>query len=608
MRPPEELDTVDWAALTHAYGSAEDVPDLIRALYSADPEQVDEALGELFSCVLHQGSVYPATIEAVPFLAHAAAHARAKRDWLLMMLADMTDRGASPSAVERAVSARVAAVLPDLLPFLDDPARAVRRAAVRLTTAADAATRPAVVEHLIRRYEDDPVVEVRADALTALALLDADPAAVEARERAALDSGMPALRYVAALLAAERSGPPYAPAMVRTLAEAGADPDPGEDDFPFPALGTSERRVREVLDADPGTAVTVARHWIAEGDLGGRGSFQADQIACTWRSREVDAVALLTEALPHQRDPQRLALCLEGVARWISHVRRPDVTLLTTLLAHAGSEERRVAAAAQLALARAGDARVLTVTATPTPAALTVLAARTGDLDHQRRALRDPSPQHLDELLATLTPGAVTHLLPELKEQLRTRGVPLLARYFGTWGVHDAELLDLLARAADGTDAYLAVTAAVARARLSGDARPALGLLERLLGAGRDLPWHLAEAGRLAGAGTPLLPLVEELSRGAGSAWTTMSAAAAHWRITRDPERAVPILAEIAGPSPVGLSALQALAETGTAPEDLRPALRHWAYSPRRLLATTWPPAIPNPDDELRDAALRLLG
>jgi hypothetical protein len=34
MRSPEELDAVDWASLTHAYGCAEDVPALVRALYS----------------------------------------------------------------------------------------------------------------------------------------------------------------------------------------------------------------------------------------------------------------------------------------------------------------------------------------------------------------------------------------------------------------------------------------------------------------------------------------------------------------------------------------------------------------------------------------------
>ena len=32
----EKLDSIDWASLKHAYGSAADVPDLIRALASSD--------------------------------------------------------------------------------------------------------------------------------------------------------------------------------------------------------------------------------------------------------------------------------------------------------------------------------------------------------------------------------------------------------------------------------------------------------------------------------------------------------------------------------------------------------------------------------------------
>ncbi|ARP73045.1 hypothetical protein LK07_28335 [Streptomyces pluripotens] len=89
MRSPEDLGAVDWASLTHAYGGAADVPQPVRALYSDDPEAVDEALYELFGNVLHQGSVYPATVEAVPFPTHAVVHARYKRDWLLMLLAEM---------------------------------------------------------------------------------------------------------------------------------------------------------------------------------------------------------------------------------------------------------------------------------------------------------------------------------------------------------------------------------------------------------------------------------------------------------------------------------------------------------------------------------------
>ncbi|MFJ3762185.1 hypothetical protein [Streptomyces sp. NPDC090080] len=84
MRPPAELDLVQWHSLTHAYGSAEDVPQLIRALYESDDETADEALYELYGNIHHQGTVYSASAPAVPFLAHAVRHAPTKRAELLM--------------------------------------------------------------------------------------------------------------------------------------------------------------------------------------------------------------------------------------------------------------------------------------------------------------------------------------------------------------------------------------------------------------------------------------------------------------------------------------------------------------------------------------------
>ncbi len=67
------LDAVDWSALTHAYGPADDVPGLLRALCSPDGEQRDQALDALYGNIFHQGSRYPATAAAVPFLVRMAA-------------------------------------------------------------------------------------------------------------------------------------------------------------------------------------------------------------------------------------------------------------------------------------------------------------------------------------------------------------------------------------------------------------------------------------------------------------------------------------------------------------------------------------------------------
>ncbi|MFC1411389.1 HEAT repeat domain-containing protein [Streptacidiphilus sp. N1-12] len=584
MRSPEELDTLDWASLTHAYGPAEDVPEQVRSLYSDDPEEVDEALYELYGNVWHQGSVYPASVEAVPFLAHAAVNARFKPAWVLMLLSEMAAHEAPDGSVEQRVRAQVAAVVPDLLPCLRDPDRAVRRAAVRVAVA-ETSPSPQVVEELLRLLRQDPVAEVRADALTALARTDPDPTALAAREADALGSGDPVLRREAALLGLERLGQgPYPPHLVRILAEAEADS--GEDGFPFPGLGTGDERVSAVLDTDADTALTVARHWIAQGDVAARGSFRADRIACDWRDREHDVVALLVEALPLLDDPQHLALRLEAIARWLPKAAEPDAALRDTLLRHATGAHERAATAARLALARCGDDRFL-----------------------QQPALRDAETRHLGELLSALTAQDAASLLPELKDLLRTRRAPVLvARRLGDWGVHDQELLDLLTEASTGSDELLGVNAAVALVRLGGgDPAEPLELLRRRLESGKQVHWYLDECGRLADRGLPLVPRIEELCHSSHS-WTRMAAAEAHWRITGDPARATPILVALADATPVGLRALLALAEIGaTIPEQLRPRLRHWAFSPRRLLATHWPPDLPHPDDQLRDTCLQLL-
>ncbi|MBD1920766.1 hypothetical protein H6F77_06665 [Microcoleus sp. FACHB-831] len=64
----EDLETINWHQLTHAYGSADDVPELIRNLASDNADIRGKAINELYSNICHQGTVYEATSYAVPFL------------------------------------------------------------------------------------------------------------------------------------------------------------------------------------------------------------------------------------------------------------------------------------------------------------------------------------------------------------------------------------------------------------------------------------------------------------------------------------------------------------------------------------------------------------
>lgn len=64
----ESLDQHDWVNLSHAYGSAADVPDLLRSLRSTDDAVRRDALWTLHGSVFHQGSRYEASSHVVPFL------------------------------------------------------------------------------------------------------------------------------------------------------------------------------------------------------------------------------------------------------------------------------------------------------------------------------------------------------------------------------------------------------------------------------------------------------------------------------------------------------------------------------------------------------------
>ncbi|MFF2348460.1 hypothetical protein ACFVVL_01645 [Kitasatospora sp. NPDC058115] len=59
----------DWSRLSHAYGPADDIPELLDRIASAP---TDELWGDLWSALCHQGSVYPASFAALPWLAGRA--------------------------------------------------------------------------------------------------------------------------------------------------------------------------------------------------------------------------------------------------------------------------------------------------------------------------------------------------------------------------------------------------------------------------------------------------------------------------------------------------------------------------------------------------------
>ncbi|QDY79009.1 PBS lyase [Streptomyces qinzhouensis] len=67
------IDEVEWAGLEHAYGSAGDVPGLLRGLASPDPAVRESALDGMYGAVHHQGDVYDSTLACIPFLLELVA-------------------------------------------------------------------------------------------------------------------------------------------------------------------------------------------------------------------------------------------------------------------------------------------------------------------------------------------------------------------------------------------------------------------------------------------------------------------------------------------------------------------------------------------------------
>jgi hypothetical protein len=63
-----QLESIPWSTLLHAYGPASDVANQIRALASTDAETRKQALWELCGNIFHQGTRYQATPYAIPFL------------------------------------------------------------------------------------------------------------------------------------------------------------------------------------------------------------------------------------------------------------------------------------------------------------------------------------------------------------------------------------------------------------------------------------------------------------------------------------------------------------------------------------------------------------
>ncbi|MFJ3901127.1 PBS lyase [Streptomyces sp. NPDC090025] len=154
------IEEVDWASLGHAYGPADDVPELLRGLASADPAERENALDGMYGAVHHQGDVYDSTLACIPFL--------------LELVADPTvqDRGGivelltSIGGIDLCGDEELDELDPDDEEFI--PAANYAMAAAAVAAGSD----------VFLGLVDDPDPEVRLAAPCALASLHGDPVRV----------------------------------------------------------------------------------------------------------------------------------------------------------------------------------------------------------------------------------------------------------------------------------------------------------------------------------------------------------------------------------------------------------------------------------------------
>lgn len=99
-----ELDSDRWSELSHAYGAAKDIPELLRQLPEAVVKSQDrsqEPWFTLWSSLCHQSDVYPASFAAVPHIISAAqrrqAADRAEYLSLAACIESMRHKESSPS-------------------------------------------------------------------------------------------------------------------------------------------------------------------------------------------------------------------------------------------------------------------------------------------------------------------------------------------------------------------------------------------------------------------------------------------------------------------------------------------------------------------------------
>ncbi|MFH9952694.1 HEAT repeat domain-containing protein [Streptomyces roseolus] len=598
------IEEVDWASLGHAYGPADDVPELLRGLASPDPAEREAALDGMYGAVHHQGDVYDSTLACIPFLLELVADPAVQdRGAIVELLTSIGgielddedddldgpagpgpgDADFVPAANFAMAAAAVAAGADVFLGLLDGPDPEARLAAP--VALASLHPDPALVLSLLReRLTAEPDTEVRLALVAAVGRIALRHASLRAEtvdwlawlSRAAQDPGL----RLAALAQLARCAPGRIPQdIVRWVTEL------------LEEIRTAPRPEPEDKGCEAGAArmpVTLVGHVreLLEDQVAGRRTPWTEELLRTLHGalddRVDDRIALILAQLRSPDPGQRsdaIWLCGGLIRLWRG--RYEEVVALVG--AQLSDPDARLRDAATSFLERlfelgapAADALadVLAARAAGAPAAPGGLGRLTG------RTGRDGA------LLALARSGD-------------GRAVPLLARALEGPGEVRRELL----YAVGGLGPAAAGLAPLLRRRLAAveldedlydRAAPLLHALAAVRG-GQALPEVLRvlrgapeyrgdcvreAAARTLGAFGPAareaVPELRELL-GSGSAAVSAAAARALWAVEGDAEAVVPVLVRWLRPGSSGTdrcAAAQALGAIGPAAAGAARALR----------------------------------
>ncbi|MFE5734175.1 PBS lyase [Streptomyces sp. NPDC056528] len=466
------IEEVDWASLGHAYGPADDVPELLRGLASADPAERETALDGMYGAVHHQGDVYDSTLACIPFLLELVADPGVRdRGPLVELLTSIggieldgeeEEMGEHPGengefipAANYAMAAAAIAAGADVfLGLVTDPDPEVRLAAP--CALASLHPEPARVLTLLReRLTVERDTEVRLALVAAVGQLALRHASLRAETvdwlgwlaRAAQDPGL----RLAALAQRARCAPgeipddvvPWVTALleeIRTASAAGTGSGTPRGAAPTligqvrelleehaagrPAPWTEEllRTLHTALDDRVDDRIALVLAQLRSPDWGQRSDaiWLCGSLIRVWRGRYEEVVRLVGDQL-HDPEP-RLREAATSFLERLFELGAPAADALVARLAAAppgpaggyGAVGRSGRDGALIALARAGDIRAVP------------LLARALEEDEVRRELLYAT-DGLGPSAATLAPALRRRLARVgLDERLYDRAAPLL--------------------------------------------------------------------------------------------------------------------------------------------------------------------------------------